>query len=367
MGSRHSKIQLKKQKGAAAIIFASVLLFGIGVTTIYSARVGVIEQKVTSNQIRAKQARQAANSGVSTAMLRIKKSQVLTHPEATLPAETIQGVGEYITSYETVGGDPNRLLVTINANSVDGSGLRDVQQNYKFMPYLRSVPPATMVASGDVTLSDDTVIFDNKSTKTDATIWCGKSLKKRGVNGLGVRATTAKTTSNVTGGGTTARTKANSTRLPTGDALFESFFASTKADVKKIAKVVTCNPKKGCNAKDVDGLSGLVWVDGDLKINGNTKKGVGQFDATNKSPVILIVNGQFKVNHPNALVNGMVYVIGDWNNAGGKGGKVKGSVVVEGNMTASGSLIMKYNDTILSSVQDTVGLYIPIPGTWKEI
>ena len=364
---------LKKQQGAAVMLFSAVLLFGITSTIIYSTKAGVTEQKVTGNQIRSKQARQAANSGLTAAMLAIDKKTVnlLNNKRhiTTLGTQEIADLGSYTIKYNTLeNGDPSNILVTVNATSADGTGVRAMQQIYTFMPFLSNVPPATLVAPDDVVLEDTTVSLDNKSATTDTTIWCGRSMKKRGATGLGVRATPVKTTSKIKQKGKLQkRVKANVAGFPTGNALFEAFFTSTKANTKKLSTVIDC--QSGCTSADIDGKSGLVWVDGNINMNAKSNKGAGQFNPATgvDNPIILIIDGELKMNHSSSQINGLVYVTQDWDNSNGNGGKIKGSVIVEGSMKASGALTLKYNEDILSSIKNNAGMYLPVPGTWKEI
>lgn len=366
----------KHQQGAAVMLFSAVLLLGITTSMIYSARTSIMEQKVTANQIRAKQARQVNNSGLSAAMIAITRSMISTtstnkkdllNPDTQeFPTAVIPGLGSYNISYNALAvGDTSDILVTIKAKSEDGTGLRDIQQVFRFQPFVKTIPPATLVSEGDVVLDGPTVQLDNVSNKyTTVTLACGRTMKRKN------KAKTAKTSTTLAGTAITKRRVmsglATTNSMPQGDALFESFFIDTKTNIKKRATVINCGST--CGSNDIAGLSGLVWVEGNLNMNSN-KPAAGKYvKGSVNEPIVLIVNGDFKMSHNKAQVNGLVYVTQDWNNNGvGANGKVRGSVIVEGNVSANGQLSLAYNDTVLDSVISNIGMYIPLPGTWQEI
>jgi len=386
---RTSFFNKRKQCGAALLIVSSVVLIGVTTVMIYTARVGIVEQKVTGNQIRAKQARQTAQSGLNVAMRGIRKIEVMANAGvqtsdylqtksaggSSTNIHTIEDVGTFTVAYNVTSADSNELTVTVEGKSVDGTGKRTVTQNYKFAPFVSMAPPATTNVSGDITVQDPTIEFDNKHAASEATIWCGGMLKSKGSDDLQPAATLVRTQSQFLGTGQAFRrvqaqsnTVAGATPLPTGDALFQTFFTNKKKNIKAMANLITC-PSGGCTSADLDGTTGLVWVVGNVNLDApaivgtHVAGGVGD-------PVLLVVEGNLRVNNAGVEINGMVFIDnaanGGWDNTGATGGLMRGAIIVDGNMSASGTLRMKYNRLIIDKLIETTGAYVPIPGTWQE-
>ena len=116
-------------------------------------------------------------------------------------------------------------------------------------------------------------------------------------------------------------------------------------------------------SSDLNGVVGqTIWIEqtgGTARINGNTTIG----SAT--QPVILIVNGNFKAKG-NTTIYGIVYVAKNWNNGGGGNLNIIGAAVVEGNFSGKGSPNITYDPTVLNRLQETQGVFVKIPGTWRD-
>ena len=58
---------LTKQKGAAVLLVSIVLLIGVTLVVIFAARVGVIDQRISANEYRHKEAQAAAHAALNQA------------------------------------------------------------------------------------------------------------------------------------------------------------------------------------------------------------------------------------------------------------------------------------------------------------
>jgi len=123
----------------------------------------------------------------------------------------------------------------------------------------------------------------------------------------------------------TSSTAAADLNDATKNEFFDLFFALTKAEVKKMAK----NAGKLFPAgSSLDGEKGLIWVDGDVNINGTDVIG------TPTELAILIIDGNLdKLN--GATIYGIVYVTGTLEIAGNP--VVKGSLVAENTLASTGA------------------------------
>jgi len=105
----------------------------------------------------------------------------------------------------------------------------------------------------------------------------------------------------------------------------------------------------------------LLWVPGDMALDTNTVIG------TAAAPVLVIVNGSVTITGPMQL-NGMLVVLGDliWTNTGGLSSMVNGMVVVQGNMSATGSMDIVYSQPIANILRNRLGSYARVSGGWID-
>lgn len=125
--NRHS---LKRQRGAAVLLVSIVLLIGVTLITIFAARVGVMDQRISANEYRHKEAQAAADAGLEQAAAFISQNPDLylgtggdwsscsssTALQDTFPC-TSSGK-EYESVYSVVSGttiSPLNYMVTLDS------------------------------------------------------------------------------------------------------------------------------------------------------------------------------------------------------------------------------------------------------------
>ncbi len=362
------------QAGASTLLMAGVLLFSTTLITLYGAQVSILEQRVTNNFYRAKQATMGSDAGLNKAITAIDKSQITTD-SGTLDILTLSGVGAYTISYQTiVPDDPNKLQVTVTGQSLDDSATTKISQQFEFSPFIRKSFPAVTLTSLDNVLLTDNINIDNKDKDNDTVLWAGGTLTKSGNNVNVPRSPSQITDPN----NRKERIVTSSEKLSLNadgsekndDAFFETFFSNTKENIRKVSTVINCNTSE-CTNNDIEGLSGLIWISGDLTMAYDKETGIYNKNAGIIDPIILVIDGDFKMSHKNANINGLVYIMGDWLNNNAKG-KIKGSVIVEGNTVLTGTagsnefLELKYNQTIIDYLINNSGVYLPVPGSWRN-
>jgi len=366
------------QAGGTTLIMAGVLLFSTTLITLYGAQISVLEQRVTNNFYRAKQAAMGSDAGLNKVITAIDKADILSD-SGTLETLILSDVGTYNISYQTVvTGNPNKLLVTVAGHSLDESATSHVSQQFEFSPFIRNTLPAvTLISMGNISLTNN-INIDNKDTENDTVIWTGGTLNKS--SSVNVPRSPSQTTSSnkknriVTSSRKLSLNTDGTTK--NDDAYFETFFSNTKENIKKVSTVINCTTTE-CTNNNLDGLTGLIWVEGDLAMSHDEETGKYEKDAagtiTEIDPIILIVTGNFKMSHKNATINGLVYIMGNWrHNNGNAKGKIKGSVIVEGDTVLHGTtttdefLELKYNQTIVDYLITNSGVYLPVPGSWRN-
>ena len=127
-----NKIQpsLNNQKGAATLLVSIILLIGVTLITVFAARVGVMDQRISANEYRHKEAQAAADAGLEQAAAFIGQNPDLysgiggnwtdctssTALQDTFPC-TINGI-QYESVYSSVSGttiNPLNYMVTLDS------------------------------------------------------------------------------------------------------------------------------------------------------------------------------------------------------------------------------------------------------------
>jgi Tfp pilus assembly protein PilX len=146
---------------------------------------------------------------------------------------------------------------------------------------------------------------------------------------------------------------------PAQNEFFDMFFAQTKAEIKASAASTGQMLPAGSS---VDGMTGLIWVDGDASLNGAA--------GTSTSPAILIVDGDLNITGANYTFNGVIYVTGDLQMTGGP--TVKGSIISESDSvpTGAGSITLVFkpwgDDGTNQNPPFIAGTGAVIAGSWKD-
>jgi len=149
----------------------------------------------------------------------------------------------------------------------------------------------------------------------------------------------------------------------TGDGLgsfFNLFFLDNKSGMEDIATDSSQKFPSGADANDLDGLSGVVYVDGDASLTGATVS----LGSTLK-PVIMIVDGDFSFS--GGSITGLIYVTGEVSMAGGA--TVIGSMVTEGGVdmgAGTSTLVYARNNADGPTGPPLTGTTGIVSGSWRD-
>jgi hypothetical protein len=147
----------------------------------------------------------------------------------------------------------------------------------------------------------------------------------------------------------------------TADQFFDMFFAVTKAQFMKVAENADQKLPNAAGATSPNGMSGVIWVEGNLTLN------AGDVVGSPATPAVLVVNGDFSLSG-GATVYGVIYVTGTLHITGNP--VIKGSVIGESNTTSGGGGTLKL--VYVPIVGDDqappfiVGTGAIVPGSWKD-
>lgn len=335
--NKSNRYYLKSQIGAATLIVTVMLLVAAALMIIYAAQNGALQQKSSSNQLASAQAYQAAEAGAeyAFAFIRANSSTVTQNPSNgfinyTIASTTLTNGATYTVAITNlVQNSYNKLRITSQGSSVDGSATRSIYQD------IINDPPFvyTLNTKGDVdvnghggTITGDFAVHSGGTTDSSAPATGGS------ING-----------------------NDNTFHDMSGDAIFSSIFSTSKAS-KKSSSTYYSNP----GSVPWGSLTGSVWVKGDVSLSGQTTIG------SSANPVTLIIEGNYTAAGQ-TTINGVVYVTGDVDLKGNA--LINGALITESNTILRGNGGVNYDAAIISSILGTNAVsygYTRIPGTWRD-
>lgn len=172
-----TSLSIQKQSGMATLIFSLVILFTLTLTTIFGARVGLLDEKMSSNDYRSKEAMMAAEAGMDAAITNIQNTGITSGTYTG----TVSTTGGVTVSYSYVVTRPQttpvELLKIVSTGCVGTSacGGANVESSAALTQYmsrvslLGSAPSAPMVLAGNL---DPTGSYQLVG-KEGGTITCG--------------------------------------------------------------------------------------------------------------------------------------------------------------------------------------------------
>ena len=398
------------QRGAATIFVTVVLLLAVGLIALYTNRGAIMEQRLSANEIRAKQAFAAASAGLDYALAYMRDGGV---------DHLIGGVYDDVA--DTLATDATALTT--------GHFKAAYSEPTAAIPPCPSTPPATNAALPGITAptdltnvltiscgwSDDNtsvqrLVVGMRATKNtngngssplvtkgnadlltggasifnyfnDLTVWSGASILGQSNTGKTfVRDTVNYPTASITDPYRVASNSSPACNLPpTGytcstqgstlghdtvsgdtnlsslsdDQYFESFFGQTPTAYRnETANVLLDQSTVG----SIDGMRGVtIWVDGNTSLGSVT---IGTPDR----PVKLIIDGNLDMSS-NLVINGMVYVTGNITSQGTP--TIYGALLSAGNATVTGNLKIVYDPKAFGSGPGE-GKAGKVPGSWRD-
>jgi hypothetical protein len=396
-----NRLSYHQQKGAVTLLTAAVLVILMTLITVFASRVGLMEQRISANDARHKEAFSASEAGMENALRFIKhnKGLIETGVAAAAPyTNTLTATLSNNSSYSvtiTASDVTTPIVVLSSGTSADGSGESDTQILVSYFApngLGQNVPDVPMITDGTATIggsleivgnsngagsgipvsvwSTDTISFsgaagtcqldgylvnggitpDNEADKqlcepTNCT--CSGTLDVRNSSAVdGARADIVDNDLTVTNGG----------NFP--DDLFEYVFGVARADWKEIYDLAAVDGHvlDSCSSLDANS-EGLFWIEGVCDISSNTIVGRMGTNAVTTKAVLIVVEDSGITLRGGAAVFGLIYSF-DKNDDGNTGGiAINGSNIVYGAFIAdtgidisNGTLHVRYNRHILNSL-----------------
>ncbi len=406
-----------RQQGLATVLVALVLLIASTLIVFFLARSTVTEQRITGNEVRAKQAMAAAESGLDRALVRLNQQGLDSNDDQVtddITGATTVGTAQYRVAFceaddpgfnagnagqcsEAVSGAfacntpaylARKVMLVACGWSDDESARHFASRLIAFSPALTNAPTNPLTARGMVNVSGNMTVlnyYDN------LTIWTGEDIDfNNATSKTWVRdpsdpqpempdfddpdsladypavpndsnfANTGQSDAYVSGLdqdviSADIVSSDNSLATLSEDDLFRNYFGESK-DVYRETVVTQDIAADDLFNESRDGQ--VIWVEGDVVIN----EDLGSRD----EPVVLIVNGDVTFKG-NAVTHGVIFsteTVGGETSASGTP-ELYGSLISTGSVDATGNLKIFF-DPLASGLAARSGAPATVPGTWRD-
>ncbi|SHG14311.1 hypothetical protein SAMN04487965_3401 [Microbulbifer donghaiensis] len=392
--SRFIFSSLRHQQGVSTLIFSILILALTVIATLTTFSFVRQEQVLSNNDGRAKQAFEAAEAGLATALTYFGDGPDRDDDDVIDPVFDTDNDGIGDSSTATVGRGSvnvaavqtgNQIAVTATGFSDDRSATHVISQLLGVVDPLPNDPSNPMISKGTVVINGSATVHNQEG---HSTIWSGADVD------LGSNNSTATEVPDMGDTGyplcmdtpMTCSTVSSSNKVTVGldviendsslgnltpTEMFQNFFGMTP-DAYRSSGLVTLETTPAEVNSDVQ-LAGheVIWVEGDASFVNNTSVGCTVKVTGNKTctpadsePSILIVNGNADFDGtPN--FTGLVFVTGNVNITGNM--TVMGAIVIAGDLSsnAGGSMDVWYNSDVLADLENA-GVRVGMAGTWKD-
>ncbi len=359
---------LKKQRGAATLIIATILLMTATLVVLFSASFTVLRTKVAGNQLRNQQAFMAAEAGLEFGI------NYLQQNSATILASPVSGHIQNYTSASTtnvslansskfsivytnpVASNYTLIQIASTGTSADGSGTRTLVQLVQTGSSLNYLSSNSLVVNGSMSLSGNSNITN---TATNNTIEVASTVSISG-NGQTTTSTGGSSSGHI---GSDIQQNASALNGMSSNTFMQTYLGSLTSS--SFAHYYSNTGTTSYNS--LNGLSGTtIWIDqtgGNATISGNTTIG------TAANPVLLVVNGPLVISG-NVTIYGFVLSAGSSSATSDLTGNVTitGGMAIGSSFSSSGNTNVNYNTSVLNSVKNLPGLssFAKVPGSWKD-
>jgi Tfp pilus assembly protein PilX len=396
------------QRGAATVFVTMVLILAVMLIAAYTNREAIMEQRLSANEVRAKQAFAAANAGIEHALAYLRSGGLDHNNDGTVDTITsdalTNGTGQatyYKVAYcgsaaipvcpATHAGalacaaptDITKVAAVACGWSDDDSSVQRLVQVMGATPSLGGTISTPVIARGTVNLLTGGATIMNYFN--DLTVWSGGSLLGQSNTGKTfIRDIVSNPTASLADPYRTTGTSPACLSPPAGyqcstqgstlghdtvfgdtnlssmtaDGLFNYIFGQAPDAYRAETATWVVDPAGTGNSTVLNSIVGMtdqtIWVEGDASLPGDI--------GTQDHPVILVINGNFDMG-ANSVINGLVYVNG--NITGNGSPTIYGALIGAGGASATGNLKVVYDPKVLGRAAN-LGKAGKVQGSWRD-
>lgn len=399
-----------QQHGAATLLVSMVLLIAATLLVLYASNTVVGEQRMSANDVRSKQAFEAAQAAVELTIKHMNDEDADNDFQVaslnSLNSSWEPSNSTYRVSFcEPASFDPDDLPqcsddaaagIVPASCSTPAAGVKvawavscgwsdDSAARKRIITFITKTEPLPgdiknpLTAKGAVEVKGNSTVVNYYN---NLTVWSGGDLNPSGSNpgktairrpssaqgmltpdevdaqvgdGATVCNNAADLICTTTGGvnGPDVIKNDNSLERLTDDEFFANFLGLPPAEYKNLmAEEIVA----GSDAGSISAGGKVYWVDGNATIN----RDIG----TRDKPVVLVVNGNLTFSGTPTIF-GVVVVKGNLESGGGA--RIRGAVVVTGDVpVAAGTLNIIYDPDAIAGAGEETGKYTNAPGTWRD-
>lgn len=384
-----------RQRGVLTLVVSLSILVLSTLVTFSVTKAILMEQKISNNEMRSKQAFEAAEAGMIAAVDYFDDGADRDNDGAIDPVFSLDSDDVGTTNTTTIGtasvtiattalsSDFTSIEIRATGYSDDKSATRTITQTIVTINPLPNMPQNPVVTKGTVIIGGSATVHNEEGFST---IWSGGDVDLGSNNSthtqvpdmddpgyplcMDVPGTCELTdSSNRNLASVDVIENDSSLGALSADQFFLNFFGLTPATYR--ASMVTIDTTAAAFNTDADlAQYEVIWVDGDTTIQGSTigcttsVSGSGECPEANRRPCIVIVDGNATFNGT-PHIYGILYVTGNLTMSGNA--TVYGAVVSAGNASNStgGSLDIWYNSDILRGTA-MAGNSTSSAGTWID-
>ncbi len=391
-----------RQAGAATLAMSVVLLLLITMVSIYTSRTVIMEKRISANDFRARQAFEAAESGLQIAIAYIAESGGAdkdgdgnidpvfdTDADGVGNVNTMTFADNSSVTVTVAGAFPQFQIQSVGVSD-DRTATQTVRSIGSTTDALPNVPDNPLTTKSALTTVGSATIHNPEG---HSTIWSGSDVD------LGSNNSTATNIANPDDPGyptcmdtsMTCSTVRSSSKIAVGldviehdsslnnltaEQMFQNTFGLSMANYRESRVTLEVLAANADNLASNDAAPGVdlatgevIWVEGNTSIIDNTIVGcevtTNPCPDANLDPSILIINGDLTMIIGSPRFYGIVFVVGSVSIDGNT--TITGALLVNGNVTSTtdGSLDLWYSSDMLQRSRDN-GPMAGAPGSWQD-
>ena len=362
---------MKKNKGAATLLIAVMLMLSTIIIALYSGQISMGLLKTTSNLNSRNQSFEAAEAGLEYAIAYLNQntSTILASPSGgyisygpsngSLTDVTLSNNSAFSVVYTNpTANDYNVLLITVTGRNADSSSTTTVQQKVAQQP---SQITTTISSVGNISLVGGSSL---RNTVTNMNIMTGGTVTinngAQTYTSSGLASYQGRISSDI-------QQNMPSLQGMSQSAYFQSIFGASSAAVQATAQAsgLVYTNQSADYSQRLSGVTGkTIFIN---QTNGTTVTlGQGVTIGSAAQPVTIIVIGNLTIAN-GVTIYGFVYASSptqSFNLAGGA--RVFGGLASATTMNISNGFQLIYNKFPIIAGGSAYGAYGKLPGTWKD-